>query len=155
MIQRIQTLWLFLAAALCAVSVFMPLAHFAAGTETYAFGAYWLKNAAGEIVFRPPLYVALLLDMACVLPLITIFLYNRRMLQFRLCVVEIVLLAGAQIIMLIYCFLADRMFSEMDFYAVSLRVTAFLPVAAVLFSWLAARGIMRDEIMVRSLDRIR
>ena len=154
MIQRIQTLYLFIVAALCAVSIVLPLAQFAAGTDIYNLCAYGLKDADGQTVIKT-IYMAMLLDMACVLPLITIFLYNRRMLQFRLCVVEIVLLAGAQIIMLIYCFLADRMFSELEFYAVNIRVTTFLPVAGILFSWLAARGIMRDEIMVRSLDRIR
>lgn len=154
MIQRIQTLWLFFVAALCALSICMPLGHFAAGADIYALGAYGLKNADGEIVIRT-IYMALLLDMACVLPLVTIFLYNRRMLQFRLCVVEIVLLAGAQVIMLIYCFLSNRIFSELEFHAINLHVTAFLPVAGILFSWLAARGIMHDEIMVRSLDRIR
>ena len=154
MIQRIQTLYLFIVAALCAVSIFMPLAHFAAGADTYSLCAYGLKDAEGQTVIRT-IYMAMLLDAACVLPLVTIFLYNRRMLQFRLCVVEMVLLAGAQIIMLIYCFLSDRMFSEMAFYARSLHVTVFLPVAGIVFSWLAARGIMHDEIMVRSLDRIR
>lgn len=154
MIQRIQTLYLFIVAALCAVSICMPLAHFAAGAEVYSLGAYGLKNEAGEIVIRT-VYMAILLDMACLLPLVTIFLYNRRLLQFRLCVAEIVLLAGAEVIMLIYCFLSNRMFSELDFYAMNLHVTAFLPAAAIVFCWLAARGIMRDEIMVRSLDRIR
>ena len=154
MIQRIQTLYLFIVAALCAVSIFMPLAHFAAGADTYSLCAYGLKDAGGETVIKTP-YMAMLLDAACLLPLVTIFLYNRRLLQFRLCVVEIVLLAGAQVIMLIYCFLSNRMFSEMEFYAHSLHVTVFLPVAGIVFSWLAARGIMHDEIMVRSLDRIR
>lgn len=154
MIQRIQTLWLFFVAALCALSIVLPLAHFAAGADTYALGAYGLKNAEGDTVVRT-IYMAALLDLACLLPLVTIFLYNRRMLQFRLCVAEIVLLAGAQAIMLIYCFLSNRMFAEMEFHAMSLHVTTFLPVAGILFCWLAARGIMRDEIMVRSLDRIR
>ena len=154
MIQRIQTLWLFFVAALCALSICLPLAHFAAGAKSYTLGAYGLKTADGETVVKT-VYMAALLDLACLLPLVTIFLYNRRMLQFRLCVAEMVLLAGAQIIMLIYCFLSNRMFSELEFHAMKLHITAFLPVAGIVFCWLAARGIMRDEIMVRSLDRIR
>ena len=154
MIQRIQTLWLFFVAALCALSICLPLAYFATGAESYALGAYGLKDGDGEILIRT-FYMAAILDLACLLPLVTIFLYNRRMLQFRLCVAEMVLLAGAQVIMLIYCFLSNRLFSELEFHAMNLHVTAFLPVAGILFSWLAARGIMHDEIMVRSLDRIR
>ena len=154
MIQRIQTLWLFIVAAMCAVSICLPLAHIAAGADAYVLGAYGLKNDAGEMVIRT-VYMAAILDLACLLPLVTIFLYNRRMLQFRLCVAEMVLLAGAQGIVLIYCFLSNRIFSEMAFHSIRLHVTVFLPVAAMVFCWLAARGIMRDEIMVRSLDRIR
>ena len=154
MIQRIQTLWLFLAAALCALSIVFPMAHFAADADTFALGAYGLRPDGGDIVVRTP-YMAVMLDIACLLPLVTIFLYNRRMLQFRLCVAEIVLLVGAQGLMLIYCFLANRMFARMEFHAISVNVTLFLPVVATVFCWLAARGIMRDEIMVRSLDRIR
>lgn len=154
MIQRIQTLWLFFVAALCAVSICLPLAHFAAGADSYVLGAYGLKTADGEMFIRTT-YMAVLLDLACLLPLVTIFLYNRRMLQFRLCVAEIVLLVGAQGMVLIYCFLSNRMFSEMEFHAAKLSVASFLPVAGIVFCWLAARAIMRDEIMVRSLDRIR
>ena len=38
--------------------------------------------------------MGVVLALACVLPFITIFLFKRRLLQIRLCVVEIVLLIG-------------------------------------------------------------
>ena len=36
-----------------------------------------------------------------------------------------------------------------------LKPVAALPLVGVLFAWLAARAIFRDELLVRSLDRIR
>lgn len=149
MIQRIQTLYLFILAGLCALAAALPLASLAAGQTPFELCAYGLKDAAGEIV-KPTVYMAILIDAACVLPLVTIFLYNRRLLQFRLCIVEIVLLVGAQVIMLVYFFLAKRQATDWV-----MHLPLFLPAAGTVFSWLAARGIMRDEIMVRSLDRIR
>lgn len=154
MIQRIQTLYLLLVSVLVAVTVIVPVAEFAAGAETFELTAYGLKDAAGEKV-GGTLYMALLLDAACLLPLVTIFLYNRRMLQVRLCAVEAVLLLGAEAVMLAYFFLWERCFDGFEFNAGSLSWTVVLPVVGLLFCWLAIRGIMRDELMVRSLDRIR
>lgn len=154
MIQRIQTLYLFIVSALVAVTVLVPMASFAAGADAFELYAYGLKDAAGERVVGT-LYMAILLDAACLLPLVTIFLYNRRMLQVRLCAVEAVLLLGAEAMMLAYFFLWDRCFAGFEFNAGSLNFTVALPVAGLLFCWLAVRGIMRDELMVRSLDRIR
>lgn len=56
--------------------------------------------------------MGILLALALVLPLTTIFLFKRRMLQFRLGVVEMILLLGAQIVMGIYYFLSYRLFSS-------------------------------------------
>ena len=36
-----------------------------------------------------------------------------------------------------------------------LKPVAALPLVGVLFAWLAARAIFHDELLVRSLDRIR
>ena len=46
MIQRIQTLYLLLAAGLLAATVFMPSAYFACGTEEFTLNAFGLKDAA-------------------------------------------------------------------------------------------------------------
>ena len=91
MIQRIQTLYLLLAAGLVACAAFLPLASFASGGEEFRLYAFGLRTADGETV-QSTLYMGILLALALVLPLTTIFLFKRRMLQFRLGVVEMILL---------------------------------------------------------------
>ena len=149
MIQRIQTLYLLLAAGLVACAAFLPLASFASGGEEFG-----LRTADGETV-QSTLYMGILLALALVLPLTTIFLFKRRMLQFRLGVVEMILLLGAQIVMGIYYFLSYRLFSSFEFHAQSVKLPLVLPLIAMIFTYLAVRAIFRDELMIRSMDRIR
>ncbi len=154
MIQRIQTLYLLIAAALVAVALFAPLAWFAGEAGAFELHAFALRTAGGESV-QPALYMGLLLAAACLLPLVTIFLFRRRMLQIRLCVVEAVLLAGGTAMELVYYFLSRRVFSELAFHAQGFRPAIALPIVALVFVLLAARAVFRDEVLVRAADRIR
>lgn len=154
MIQRIQTIYLLVAAALMAVTLFVPLAWFASDAGEFRLYAFALENGAGEAV-QSTLYMGVLSTLACALPLLTIFLYKRRMLQIRLCVVEMVLLAGAVAMEAVYYFLSWRVFSDMTFHTQGFRPAIALPLVCLLFAYLAARAIFRDELMVRAADRIR
>jgi len=154
MIQRIQTLYLILAAALTACASFRPLASFAGGGEEFLLYAFGLRSADGATV-QPTLYLGILLSLSLVLPLATVFLYKRRMLQVRLCAVEMVLLLGSLIMAGIYYFLSCRIFSSFEFHAQSVRISFILPLAALIFTYLALRAIFRDELLIRSMDRIR
>ena len=129
MIQRIQSLYLLVAAALLAVTIFTPIASFTGGgTE---------------------------LTLSALLPQVTIFLYKHRQLQIRLCGVELVLLVGDIAFMTIYYLLAERVVEATAFPASAIRFGAIMPVVAIVFVALAMRAIFRDELLVRSLDRIR
>ena len=134
MIQRIQTLYLLLAAGLVACAAFLPLASFASGGEEFRLYAFGLRTADGETV-QSTLYMGILLALALVLPLTTIFLFKRRMLQFRLGVVEMILLLGAQIVMGIYYFLSYRLFSSFEFHAQSVKLPLVLPLIAMIFTY--------------------
>lgn len=154
MIQRIQTLYLLVVALLTGATLLLPLAWFGDGTETFTLHAFALENGAGEAVRATP-YMGVLLAAAALLPLATIFLFKRRMLQLRLCAVELVLLIGAAVMEAIYYYLSYRVFSGMEFHTQGMRPAIALPLVCLLLSYLAARAILRDELLVRSLDRIR
>jgi len=154
MIQRIQSLYLLVAAALTAAALFTPLAWFGGDAGEFTLGAFSLADAAGNPV-QPTPYMGLLLALSCALPLVTLFLFRRRMLQIRLCAVEGVLLLGSLAMEAVYYFLARRLFSELDFGLQTLRPAAALPLAALVFVVLAARAVFRDEVLVRAADRIR
>ena len=95
------------------------------------------------------------LALACALPLVTIFLFRRRLLQIRLCVVEMVLLLGSLVMEGVYYFLSWRVFSDLTFHTQGFKPAIVLPLVCLLFAYLAARAIFRDELLVRAADRIR
>lgn len=152
MIQRIQTLYLLAIAALMATAVFTPLAYFVAGADEYLLYAFSLKG--GETTYST-LYMGIVVALAAIIPFVTIFLYKNRMLQIRLCAVELVLLVGSVIFMAIYYYLGGRMFSQLEFNTQGFRIAIIFPVVSLILDYLAMRAIFHDEMLVRSLNRIR
>ena len=103
MIQRIQTLYLVAIVALMITALLTPLAYFAAGSNIYELFAFELVSQSGDDASaQSTMYMGIIVALATIVPLVTIFLYKNRMLQIRLCAVELVLLVGAQIFMAIY-----------------------------------------------------
>ena len=155
MIQRIQSLYLVAVVALMATALLTPLAYFAAGSNIYELFAFELVNQANDAASQSTIYMGVVVALATIIPLITIFLYKNRMLQIRLCAVELVLLLGAQIFMALYYYLGNRMFEQLEFHTQGIRIAIIFPLLAIILDYLALRAIFKDEMLVRSLDRIR
>ncbi len=154
MIQRIQTLYLIVIAALMTLTLVMPIATFMGDGYTFNLYAFGLKTAQGEVA-QPTVYMAVVLILSALLPLVTIFLFKRRLLQIRLLAANIVLLLGSLAFMLIYYFLSSRLFSELTLHEQSWKITLVFPVISLIFAVLAVRAVFKDEILIRSADRIR
>ncbi|MCH5332163.1 MAG: DUF4293 domain-containing protein [Alistipes sp.] len=154
MIQRIQSLYLLIVAALMAVMLFVPLAVFYAGQEQIVMSAFALRDGEGTVVLSA-VYLGVLLAAVALLPLVTILLFRRRMTQIRLCIVEIVLLVGSLVMMGVYGYLAMQTVESLTLAASNFRFVVVFPLVAIIFVVLAARAIFKDELLVRSLDRIR
>lgn len=152
MIQRIQTLYLFAAAALMVTALLTPLAYFAAGTDEYTLRAFSLS---GSGMTQSTIYMGIVMALAAAVPLVNIFLFKRRMLQIRLCAVELVLLLGSVAFIGIYYYLSARMISQAEFHTHGFRIAAVFPLVALVLDYLAMRAIFKDELLVKSLDRIR
>ena len=136
MIQRIQSVWLLLAAA-CAIASFKF--SYYTGTNAKGLSPYELKADENFL---------LLLTTAVVtaLALITIFLFKKRPLQIRLCVLGIFLEA-----LLIFLYYREvRTFTQGTY-----SLTAILHSIIVIAFFLAARGIVKDQKMVKDSDRLR
>ena len=156
MIQRIQTLYLVAIVALMLTALLTPLAYFAAGSNIYELFAFELVSQSGsDASAQSTMYMGIIVALATIVPLVTIFLYKNRMLQIRLCAVELVLLVGAQIFMAIYYYLSNRMFDQLEFHTQGFRIAIIFPLVALILDYLALRAIFKDEMLVRSLDRIR
>ncbi len=152
MIQRIQSLYLLLASAFMSLTLFMPIATFVVDGQTYELTAFSLT--CGEIS-QSTIWLGIILAIATALPLITIFLFKKRTLQIRLCAVEVVLLIGSLVLVALYYWLTSRLFEGLVIDHRQFGWAAPMPIVALVLSYLASRAIFKDEVLVRSLDRIR
>ncbi len=136
MIQRIQSLWLLLASACAFASFKFP---YYSGTNAKGLSPYEL-NATENFL--------LLFTTAIVggLALFTIFLFKKRTLQLRLCVLGILLEA-----ILIFLYYREVKTFTLGTYS----LTAILHSMIVLAFVLAARAINKDEKLVKDSDRLR
>jgi hypothetical protein len=135
MLQRIQTLWLFLAAASAFASLKLP---YFSGTNK--------EGIPSSILEGTETFPIMLLTIAIgVLALITIFLYNNRKLQLRLSILGILLEA-----ILIYLY-----YRESQGWTGTYALTALLQGLNALFFFLAAKGISHDQKIIRDSNRLR
>ncbi len=154
MIQRIQSLYLLFATSLMVVACTTPLASFTCDNGLYELYANGLKSSNGEVL-NSAIYMLILMVLSTVLPFVNIFLFKKRLLQVRLCIVEVILLIGALIVAGLYYYLSGRSLVDYGIISQGIRIVASLPIAALILNILALRAIWKDERLVRSLDRIR
>lgn len=159
MIQRIQTLYLLASVALMALFFWAPLATFATGEGIFSLSVMGITSSEGETIYST-LYFMIIAGLALLLPLVNIFLFKRRMLQLRLCVVEIVLLVGTLVVGGVYYHLSNRFFGGVEMadaviVSASPRIVCIMPLVAIYCSYKAFKAIFRDEMLIKSLDRIR
>jgi hypothetical protein len=135
----------------------LPLAEFLADTNEFRLLAFGMKDisAPDAPYVVGTLYMGIVAFAAALLPFIMIFMYKNRLLQIRLCFVEMVLLIGLQIFIAIYIYRGSKSVDMFEISTTRLMITDVFPLVAAFFSFLAFKAIARDEAMVRSLDRIR
>ncbi len=152
MIQRIQTLYLLVATILMAMTLFFPIAEYHIAGVDLELTAFSLSGAD---VSESTIFMGIIMVLAILVPLVTIFLFKNRTLQIRLCAVEAVLLLGSLVFIGLYYWLTNRLFEGLEIAHKQFGWAAIMPVLALILDLMAARAIFKDEVMVRSLDRIR
>ena len=153
MIQRIQTVYLLFTVILTALLFFMPVARLTVPDEfTYQFYTTKIIQAGDPEVFIACNWMSMILNIVITtLSFLLIFLYKKRFLQLRFCVVNIILLIG----MLVLMWWQVR---NMTFELHAVRQWGFsfcFPLIGIILNWLAIRGIIRDIALLKSYDRIR
>lgn len=87
---------------------------------------------------------------------INIFLYSKRALQMRVVNFSMLLLVAYYIVGCVCIFLLNHQHDDLDTLgAFRPTVWAAMPFVALIFSYLAFRGILKDQLLIKSLDRIR
>lgn len=175
MIQRKQTLFLMIATALLTAMIFMSLATAKTNivdqtmtsvegtiTKTTAIApmyitlnAWELKSDGESIVGL--YYFAAVLILSSILSFLAIFLYRKRLVQIRLCYVVGVLIIGVMIFQALYYYRLHElttMYADLQYVTVPSISNVFSPIALIMI-WLAYRGIVSDEALVRAADRLR
>ena len=137
MIQRIQSVWLLLAAACAALSFKLP---------------FYIGDLATEkthkLIATDNFFIITVTAIVMLLSFANIFLFKKRVLQLRLSILGIFLEA----ILIFLYYLEVRKFTPgSGTYA----VTALLHGGIIFFLFLAAKNINKDEKMVKDSDRLR
>lgn len=154
MIQRIQTVYLLVIAILMIVLLFVPIAQVVVlGDGSYNFYTYGVVQIGDETTVSIVYYWALLTLSVCtiVLPLLTVFLYKKRFVQIRLCIVEIILLIGSLILMWYHIHQFGNKLNADVLY----KFGFILPVMCIILTYMAIQGILKDIKLLKSYDRIR
>lgn len=147
MIQRIQTIYMLIAAVLIGALFALPFAEIVVHNELFLFNIKGiLKN--GELV-NNGLPIMLFVGLIFVLHVVTIFLYKNRVRQMRLLTFTIILLLGL--------FGMFYFFTYYDFKGaeISFKLSVVFPLVAIILDYLAIRNIRKDEDLIRSVNRIR
>ncbi len=159
MIQRIQTVYLFLAAALTVALLFIPIGFIVGnGIQLYEFNVFALKDITSQKIEAHTFYLAIMLIASAVLSFTTIFFYKKRRLQMNLIAVNMLLFLATYVLMLWIC--PDFIFAKKGlivpdtllFMHNKLIMLGILPAFMLI---LANRAIRKDEELVRSADRLR
>jgi hypothetical protein len=138
MLQRIQSIWLLLVAAFAAITFRFPFAN-----------GDWLKDILPTSVpldAKTTIWLSIVTVLVGVIAFITIFLYHDRKLQLRLSYLGIFL----TILLLVMYFF------ELSNFANSVMALWCIFHFAILGCYiLAVRGILKDEKLIKSMDRLR
>lgn len=136
MIQRIQTIYLFLAALVSAGLIFV-------------FDLY--TNMAGVSVYAEDhLVVFGLFILSAVISLVSIFLYKNRKLQFMLGRLNIILN-----LILLGLFVYWSLNLSGEILISEKGIGMLIPIISIVFLVLANKAIKKDEDLVKSVDRLR
>ncbi len=153
MIQRIQTLYLLAACILCVATMSTGIGHFHTPQGEPVADMYnlWLTLSDGSHSLRPwSLFVLLLI--VSTLSFLDILLFRRRALQMRVASFCMILVVGWYVVYGIFAWQTCESF-QAEFRP---TLAAALPFVALVALWLAFRGILHDERLVRSsYDRLR
>ncbi len=138
MLQRLQSLWLLLAASFDAITFKFPF-----------YSGDWNKDAIPatvDLYAQSTIWLTIVTVLAGAVAFVTIFLFDNRKLQLKLCYLGIFLTAV----------LITMYFLEMNnFTKGTVAIWAIFYFAILGFYILAVRGILKDEKLIKSMDRLR
>jgi hypothetical protein len=132
------------------LAIILPLVTFALGNQSISFEAMGFYQN-GELVTNTWGLFAIG-AISAALSLLVIFLYNKRILQIRLTIANIFIMVGFYLYFTVLMFMRNPE-ANLSFQKIGQGLV--MPLISIIFSWLAIRKIGEDEVLIRSLDRLR
>jgi Domain of unknown function (DUF4293) len=147
MIQRIQTIYLFISAILIGLLFLFPFAEIAKDGAVYLFNfkGIFLDGALKS----NSIFISVLIGLIVALHGLAIFNYKNRRQQIR------VILFAILLIMCLCGFFSFYTFGSFSGAQINLNISTAFPLVAIILDYLAIRAIGKDEALIRSIDRIR
>lgn len=152
MIQRIQSLWLFLAAAALIAVLFLPVGMFKMPHGWYECTAFNMTQAGDVPPMNLPVWlIGLISILAGFISFLAIFLFKKRSLQIRLTwvafIFKAILATGLVSLFMYFKYVQDSW--------IGYGLAVLMPFFGLILDFLAIKGIKKDDALVKSLDRIR
>jgi hypothetical protein len=155
MIQRIQSVYLFLttlASILFLNGNILSFINNSGAAINLSFSGIVKNNGSqGLEVVDSVLPLTLILILVAALALITIFLYKKRTLQLLLAKILIGLVVISVLVACYYSYMIITKYSA----SIVPGIKMVLPLLMLIFPILAHRGILNDDKLVKSYDRLR
>jgi hypothetical protein len=153
MIQRVQSLFLLFAVIFSSLMILLPFSQMMAPHgDLLKFYCTGLYNIPQEKLIYNTWTLCVLTVVTGLISLVTIFIFQRRVLQMRFCVYNI-LLTLAQFILILYYFFKFKGVLETNLHSFSF--TIILPLVNIFLIFQAFRAIRRDDLLIKSYDRLR
>lgn len=154
MIQRVQSIFIILAALVMASLIVWPIDTFGSSqgmAELHWDGVFDVTPGSSEPVIRRMIALAFIIVAPIILNAVGLFTFKKRQLQMRLVGIAagIEICVGA-VLVYISTETGSGMGAEWHFC-----IRWMLPVAAAILDIMAYRKISDDEALIRSLDRLR
>lgn len=172
MIHRIQSIYLLVVSVLMLFLLVLPIAEIAVERKE-AISEKETADAKEIVIYKNYGAVIYSQDKAktffstwpvtaltCIIGLISfinIFLFTTRMLQIRICIFNILLLVGLSGLTYYYFTAIKKqiIISNLAIIEHTFDISVVFPVISIVFTFLAYRGIRKDELLVRSYERLR
>lgn len=156
MIQRIQTVFLALSVLAWVLVLFLPIAIFGIGGETYPYLVSKLTPQAGPLADAIEGMNGVLLFLMAIfsiaLTILSITKYKKRLVQIKLGKSNLMI---HLVFIVVAFFLIDGIKSTLMPESFKYGIGMVFPLVSVVLQVLASKAIAKDEKMVRAADRIR
>ncbi len=157
MIQRKQSIFLFFAFLLLSVEYFYPLSSFYGENDSVTLYIYKIVSLVpdSQMPYTSGFVLPLLIidSLAAIMSLGIIFLYKNRKTQMKL--VKLTLFLVLIYVGLFFLYYVDTLEKYTGSIAEYNYISVISPLVAIVFLVFAYRGILSDEKLVKSADRLR